>query len=360
MINKQFYTIIKNVPSKAVIIMLTKDELFLIEKNYSLELLPEKITCVPGGDVNKAYQVQSATHSYLLKKMESSEYERAYNVTQNEIKTSISFVESICREQQRFGNVVPALEGKSGVFMENKNYFYMLFPYVNGSVIENQAIDSEMINQISHKLFQIHHETISYDLVFSKQKNDHYIQVAHMLVQNPYWAKLDKILKYLPIFEKTKKITRFILANQNDLKQSIDTMSLDSVCHNDLKPKNVLWNKNKDFWIIDWEAACDFDHRVDYLDTLLAWCIEANAGVFTLNQEKVSAFQGPYYLAPEELPHAMNIVILKWCFWLYFCLLKGMQHPTKALHYAHHAKIALGYLSLLLDKRDLQFLATRQ
>lgn len=340
--------------------MLTRDELILIEKNYSLELLPKKTTYVSGGDVNEAYQVQSATHSYLLKKIQVSEYEQIYNLTQHEIKTSLSFVEGICREQQPFGNVIPALEGKSGVFMENKNCFYMLFPYVNGSVIENQAIDNEMINQISHKLFQMHHETISYDLVFSKQKNAHYIQLAHMLVQNVCWAKLDMILKYLPFFEKAKKITRFIHATQNDLEQSIDTLSLDSVCHNDLKPKNVLWNKNKEFWIIDWEAACDFDHRADYLDTLLAWCIEENAGVFIINPRKVSAFQEPYYIAPEELRHAMNIVILKWYFWFYFCLLKGIQHPTKTLHYAHHAKIALGYLNLLIDKRDLGFLTTRK
>jgi thiamine kinase-like enzyme len=132
------------------------------------------------------------------------------------------------------------------------------------------------------------------------------------------------------------------------------------VCHNDLKPKNVLWNKNKDFWIIDWEAACDFDHRADYLDTLLAWCIEEKSGVFTINPDKVIVFQDTYYIAPEELPHAMNIVILKWYFWFYFCLLQWMKHPMKIPHYASNAKIALGYLNLLIDKRDLGFLVTRK
>jgi len=171
---------------------------------------------------------------------------------------------------------------------------------------------------------------------------------------------LDWFLKYLTFFEQIKKITRFILDTQDDLEQSINALSLDSVCHNDLKPKNVLWNKNKDFWIIDWEAACDFDHRADYLDTLLAWCIEENAGAFTINPDKVIAFQGPYYMAPEELHHAMNIVILKWCFWFYFCLLKAMQHPRRIPHYAYHAKSALGYLNLLIGKRDLEFLATRK
>ncbi|BCA97096.1 hypothetical protein TUM19329_34570 [Legionella antarctica] len=313
-----------------------------------------------GGDVNQAYQVQSTTSAYLLKKIELSEYERVYKATQNEIKTSLSFVEGICREQQRFGNVVPAIEGKSGVFLENNNFAYMLFPFVNGAVVENLAIDNEMIDRISHKLFQMHHGTISYDRDFSKQKNAHYIQVAHMLVENPHWAKLDWALKYLTFFEKLKKISRFILDNKHDLVQSIDALSLDSVCHNDLKPKNVLWNENKDFWVIDWEAACDFDHRADYLDTLLAWCIEESAGNFRINPDKVIAFQGPYYIAPEELHHAMNIVILKWCFWFYFCLSKGMQHPMRVPHYAYHAKIALGYLNLLISKRDLDFLATRE
>ncbi|MCL9683046.1 phosphotransferase [Legionella maioricensis] len=340
--------------------MLTRDELILIEENYSLELLPEKITYMPGGDVNEAYQVQSATNSYLLKKIELSEYARVYKATQDEIKTSLSFSEDICRKQQQFGNVVPALKGKSGVFVESKNYFYMLFPYVDGSVIENLAIDNEMISRISHKLFQMHHGAISYDQDFSKHKSAHFLEVAHTLVENSYWAKLDKVLNYFTPFEPIKKITRFILDSQDGLEQSINALSLESVCHNDLKPKNVLWNKDKDFWIIDWEAACDFDHRADYLDTLLAWCIEENARVFTINPDKVIAFQGPYYIAPEELHHAMNIVILKWYFWLYFCLLKGMQHPTRIPHYAYHAKIALGYLNLLIDKRDLSFLVTRK
>lgn len=337
--------------------MLSRNELMLIEKNYSIILDHNKIKPIPGGDVSLAYQIQSADNHYFIKKIKLDGYIQEFNATTEDIKKSLSFIETICKEQSRFGNVIPAMEGQAGVYLEANNSLFILFPYIEGKIIENKAITNEMIASISQRLYTIHHEKIIYDKAFSQKRNSYFLTAANLLIQHPLWPKLETTLSRLPFFPRIKKTIQFMADNKKEFLYSLQSMSLDVICHNDLKPKNVLWNTDKQYWIIDWEVACDFDQQVDYLDTLLAWCIEEEKGSLRINPEKVAAFQKAYYLFSYQMYDAMNVVIIKWYFWLYACLIKIVKNPTKFLNYWPNVSRALRYIELLITHRDLSFLA---
>lgn len=332
------------------------NDLTIIENQYSVPLKTAEIKSLSGGDVNLTYLATTKESQYIIKKIKLDTYEKVYHVEPTQVKQSLIFVEQVCHEFEAYGNIITALKTGDNVFLELDDALVMVFPYVAGTVKENLEVSTEMVGCIAEKLLQLHNTPSNYNRSFSKQKFDYYISAAQRLCQFPHWPKINRVLSNQPFLPKLKKAIDFMTRNHDKFIESLQAINAESVCHNDLKPKNVLWGKEKQFWVIDWEAACDFDHRSDYLDTLLAWSIEMNKGVFSINFDKLNHFQRIYYIAENELQHAMNIVILKWYFWLYFCLDKCLSHVTRMNHYLGHAKAALGYIVLLIDHHDTKFL----
>lgn len=336
--------------------VLSANEIIQIEKNYSLKVNSKEIIPVSGGDVNQTYQIQTSENKYIVKKIDLKKHTKKYRASEEDIKKSICFAEDICQEQKRLGNVAPAVKGNSGIFLEVQHNLLILYPFVKGQIFENEKITNDMVTLISRRLYSLHHEKIAYDITFSRKKNSYITAGGQQIATHHLWHKLQPIVKHLPFFPRFKATFQFITENQEALLHSIQSMSVESVCHNDLKPKNVLWGGDKNYWIIDWEAACDFDHRVDYLDTLLAWCIEIHDNSFTINREKIAFFQEAYYLSVDELHSAMNIVILKWIFWFSFNLVNCIEHPGKLSQSTAQVRLALGFINLLIENLQLGFL----
>ncbi|KTC88772.1 phosphotransferase [Fluoribacter dumoffii] len=332
--------------------MLNANEVKQLESNYDIQIIPQEIYSVSGGDINSTYLIKTSSGQYIVKRIALDEYVREYKTTIEDVKKSLCFSEQISKAQLAFGNAITAIEGEKGVLLETGPGVLMLYPYVEGTICEDQQISLNMVRSISRRLKTLHHATISYDHEFSSKKFAIYIDIVNQLVSHPGW----NYLKLLTIFPRLKTVISFMRDNRELLKKSIRHISKESVCHNDLKPKNILWTKDtKDYWIIDWEAAADFDHRTDYLDTLVAWCIEKKDSGLLLNPEKVTAFQEEYYIPKEELTHATNITILKWYFWLYFCISKCFKKPKEFSHYLYHANYSIHYIEFLIHQ-ELNFL----
>lgn len=339
--------------------MLSQNEWLSLEENYALHFTRQSIKPIAGGDVNQAYQVASGATHYLIKKINLRTYAKEYRANPEEIRCSLRFIEAVCRQYLPDGHVIPAISGHHGPIFEVNHVVYLLYPYVEGRIIENQALSLDQVGKIARQLKQIHQQTIHYDAVFSQNKYHRYVNVGLALAHHPFWGRFKTSLTRAPGLVRLKKAVRFMAEHCIEFDTSVRTMAMNPVCHNDLKPKNVLWGKDGQYWIIDWEAACDFDHQADYLDTLLAWVIEDHEGKLRINSNKVYAFQQQYFINPDGLQAAVYVVLLKWYFWWYFCLAKLVKHPLKIPHYWHHAQLALKYINLIIDHRDLAFLKTR-
>ena len=98
-------------------------------------------------------------------------------------------------------------------------------------------------------------------------------------------------------------------------------MSAVGICHNDLKPKNVLWQESGEFWIIDWDAVGLFDLAADHLDTGLSWATHFADGKLEFDAQKMAAFFQEYPLHDmDKFENSLHLVTVKWCYWLVFCL----------------------------------------
>jgi len=229
--------------------MLNKDELQNITQNYNVNFNAQQITQLAGGDVNNTYLLQSDMGQYVIKKILLEQYVDDYQTTIDEVTQSLLFIEEITRKQQSLGNVITAIAGNSGTVLHTDGIAYILYPFFQGEILENNKITLPMIKQISQRLERLHHHKFSYDNKMSQQKFNRFINVGRSILDSPILSRLDNIKYLIP---KLKPIINFITENKASLSESIKLCTPESVCHNDLKPKNVLWASEDNFAIIDW------------------------------------------------------------------------------------------------------------
>ncbi|CEK10174.1 phosphotransferase [Legionella hackeliae] len=335
--------------------MLKKNKIIQIEEFWELKINRSTLACLSGGDINKSYFVNTSTGKYIIKHINILQYIKSYRTNKVETLQSLSFVETVAKVQKE--NVVSAVEGKKGFFLEDDNQIFILYPFKDGRVVVNDEIQVPMVSQIANKLHEIHNSSKSYDKKFAQDKGERYYTIAKQLIFSRWWELINKFSKSLHLFPRLNHISHFLITNQGLFLQALEAMSINKLCHNDLKPKNVLWSKNKDhFWILDWEAASEFDYRADYLDTLIAWSVECAKDKLSFNTEKVHVFQETYGLIREELELSIYIVLVKWYFWLAFCLSKCLRQPPQAFNQIPFIKEAITYIEFIIDKKELTML----
>lgn len=337
--------------------MLSSLDKQLIARFYNVNLEKARIGTVGGGDVNTTFLIELPQKKFILKKIHLEQYIKEYQTSIHEIIQSIHFSEAVCQAYAFTEHVVPAIKGENGVLLLIHDYGYLLYPFVDGSILENTQITNTMVSRIGRMLSAIHHTPIEYEKVFSEKKQYRYTEAGLAILNNRHLEKLRYLSRLLPWSRRLSRAIRYLIHNKDDFKQAIYTMSRDAVCHNDLKPKNVLWQDEENFWVIDWEAAADFDFKVDYLDTLIAWCMEDIDGKLTINQDKVRAFTKAYPIPKDaQSKNTFLIVLLKWYFWLYFCISKAFKEPREFRHYYYHAKQALRIIDFLIENQSLALL----
>ncbi|ASQ46487.1 phosphotransferase [Legionella clemsonensis] len=335
--------------------MLATNIIHKIEEFWDLQLNQDNLRSLTGGDTNKSYFADTSIGKCVIKNINILQYIRDYQTSREELFQSINFVENVAKIQN--GNVVCAVEGKKGFFLENKDNIYLLYPYKNGQALSNNEIKAGMISLIAAKLGDIHRIQKNYDKVLAQRKGERYYMIAEQLINNKIWTLFHKVSQITHLFPRLKDISIFLVSHQILFLQALQEASLNALCHNDLKPKNVLWTKeNNHFWILDWETASEFDYRIDYLDTLIAWSVEYSNNHLTLNPEKACAFQEAYPLRREELGLNVYLVLLKWYFWLCFCLRKCLRHPTLVFTQLSLIQEAIDYIECIITEKELTML----
>ena len=161
------------------------------------------------------------------------------------------------------------------VIFDNNKYYFYVYNYFEGQSVFAEKITKKHCEKIGDTLAKIHNissnantqsfSTVEYDFlnyaecfknkdkqIYQKLKNN--INILNCMCDN-----YNKNIKYLP--------------------------QIETICHNDLDPKNVLWN-NDNFAIIDLECLSYSNPYLEVFETLLQW-----SGINTLNIN-IDCFKG--------------------------------------------------------------------
>lgn len=294
---------------------------FMLEK-YQLGHLVGEIISLSGGDINDSYLINTTTGEYILKIIDSVNYAKNYQVEKNELIYSLELSEKIARLMAE-SNIpaITALEHDKQPITIINNEILLIYPFIHAKPTAPQEINTHKIQEIAKILSKIHTLDLKYEPALKKWSLAS--DLVSKILEQKIWNYLLLANLSLSVNKLVYGLDEFIQSIYSSLKQDILTSSDLILTHNDLKPKNVLWADNKEFFIIDWEAAGYMPIATDYLDTMLSWCLESTDEKLILNPTKAKLFRESYGTEPQLIvidAKSINITIAKWLVWLAFCI----------------------------------------
>lgn len=303
--------------------MLTSADLHQLSRSHEMDFGSHPaISSVAGGDVSEAYLVEGHGARHFIKKTRIKSLPRIATRPESAFEY-IDFQEETVRQLGRSLPAVAALQTHDGgrFYTRTRHHILLLYPAVAGTAKAVGDVSPEMLGRIARALLRLHAAQPQFNAVLARERLEQYRNIGFSVLNSSLWKVLSRIPLPRKAFPHLSCALKYIAGQNVALAQAVKDISAVGICHNDLKPKNVLWQESGDFWIIDWDAVGLFDMAADHLDTALAWSTDFSEGALEFSPEKLQAFLQDYPLPdPGKFEHSRQLVTVKWCYWLIFSL----------------------------------------
>lgn len=303
--------------------MLTSADLHQLSRSHQLNFgRHPSISRVAGGDVSETYILEGNGGRYFIKKTRI----KSLPGTAARPESAFEYIDFQEETVQQFGRSLPAvaaIQTKDGgaFYTRTRHHLMLMYPAVAGAARAVGDISPEMLGRIAKALLRLHAEQPEFDAAVAQERLEQYRNIGFSVLNSSLWNVLARIPLPQKLFPHLSCALKYIAGQNVALAQAVKDISAVGICHNDLKPKNVLWQESGEFWIIDWDAVGLFDIAADHLDTALAWSTDFSAGALEFWPEKLQAFLQDYPLPDAgKFPHSRQLVTVKWCYWLIFSL----------------------------------------
>src|SRR3990167_4487864 len=246
--------------------------------------LSEPIPCV-GGLLHRVYQFDTSKCQFVIKFLNPAICSRPSYLDRYRI------TECIAGELSKHTSVINAMLYQNNPFFIFNDETVMVFSYVKGKPLMQNKIRPYHVKQIAHAL--------------SKQ------------LQNCF-PMLEFILKNISKHEGILK---------NNLV----------ISHRDCDPKNVLWDADDHFYIIDWESAGLINKKKDVIATAIYWSLDDS---FKINLDHLSVFlkayqeENPNVICRDEIEAGFYGFMGDWLGWLEFNLLRIQNNSESSEEYS--------------------------
>lgn len=227
-------------------------------KTYNLGELKstEKLT---GGLMHKMYKVETTKDTYCIKELNSEVMSRdtAYN----------NFIISEQISNLANENKLPvsnALLIDNKYLLKQNNNYYMVFKYIEGKTLKDEEITTSHCQKIGKILASIHN--LDYTKINLKEniiKTSEYYEWKDY-IKSPNFNNMSYKELYLTNYNKYYSLLSRAVERYND------SNTIQTICHCDMDPKNVMWSNDKPI-IIDWESSTMSNPNIELLEVALNW-----------------------------------------------------------------------------------------
>ena len=246
-------------------------------KECELGNLQKEPARVSGGLLNRMYKVQTDRGIFAIKLL-NPEVMKRENTKQNHIFAET--VSNIAKDNNVSCLPAKIIDGK--ILQQVDGYYFLIFDWIEGKTITDEAITIEKVKKVSKELLKIH----KIDFKELKEKCKAYYD-TDAIDWKFYIEKIDN-----------KKIKILLLDNRDNFteldKQSIKSLKIISknmvISHRDLDLPNILWDSNENPIIIDWESSGLINPSMEVIDTAWNW----SGGQNYFDKEKFNAFVTTY------------------------------------------------------------------
>ena len=227
-------------------------------KEYNLgEVI--NISKISGGLMHKMFKVDTTKGIYCIKVLNPEVMSR------KEAYSNFVISESVSNLAKK--NEIPvsnALEIKGNYLTKLDDMYYIVFDYVNGKTLKDDEIIINHCKKIGNILAHVH--LLDYKEIGLEPNIQEYKKLYdwESYINNHNFNKMSYKDLYLNNYKKYNSLLKRVIErfNESNINQAI--------CHNDMDPKNVMWNNDNPI-IIDWECACISNPERELLEVALCW-----------------------------------------------------------------------------------------
>lgn len=215
----------------------------------------------------------------------------------------------------------PELISLNNSFVQSyKDLLFYMMEFIPGSDRNPSSLSLEQKKQIAKTLATIHQT----DIASFKQENFtrkayFFAQAWQTFIQGNGIALINTLAKEYIGCGMKKFIDRVSKVVTYDSILRLCQNQFTVLTHSDIKPKNVIWNSNDQFFIIDWDELCLSRAEADFVDTVTSWVVQKNDQAYSLDMSTAKIFRDAYKrpLSLEDID--VYISAAKWMFWVMTC-----------------------------------------
>ena len=252
-----------------------KDIFSKLCNKYDLGGLMEEPVIVTGGLMHKMYKVVTGQGSYAVKVLNPDIMKRS-EALQNMINS-----ERVSNQLREVVSLIAAKEFGNHHVPEEGGMYFMVFDWIEGKPIYAPEIREYHCEQIGRMLGKIHAADIRIDGIKKEVSSRKAYNWSDFLKE----AEVQNIKKnagekrednpeedWISLFEK--EVPHIIRWDIQVTESQEKLAGYQVISHRDLDPKNVMW-KEKNPYIIDWEAAGYVNPYQELVEVLNYWIVDA-------------------------------------------------------------------------------------
>ena len=213
---------------------------------------------IEGGLLNKIFKISTTKGNYALKLLNPEV------ISRKDGKKNIIFTEKVSNIAKSKGiKCISAHEINGELIHSIENKHFLIFDWFEGKPITEEELTLEKCNKIAKELALLHR------INFNEIKND--CDIYYELDEINFDFYLSKINN-----KEIKKLLNEVKDRFSELdKESIKNMEYIKnnlvISHRDLDLPNILWDKNDEPVIIDWETSGLVNPTLEVIDTAWNW-----------------------------------------------------------------------------------------
>ena len=277
-------------------------------KKLQIGKLIEEPRRLSGGFLHKMYSLSTDNGKYAVKLLNPFIMQRE---TAMENFRTAEYFEAILEEAGL--PVLPAIVfGGKKMQVISGQYFYV-FRWFSGKALQPCSITKEHVKCIGETLARIHR----LESLVTGEKTD---------TVRINWAQYEEKLSIQEpeIGQLLEESLVFLEEMQSAANEAIKKLpAICAVCHNDMDPKNVLWD-GAEYRVIDLECLGYGDPQIELIETALCWSGLDDCHVDT---ELFSAFLSAYAKAGGKIPEDLHAAYHANCgrlYWLEYCVQRAL------------------------------------
>lgn len=302
---------------------LTQTTLDQISHHFHIGKVSSPPVFVPGGKLHQVWKLSIDENNYALKRLE--------------ISTSSSLV-GLYRETQKIAEkfqqnnipVITALQSSGDPVCVLKNYYFMIFDWIEGEKISPQNITCDHAAKMGFVLSQMHQLNLTSASFDTSMLNEEFYDHSFSKKQ---WQDLvvravSMKISHADILENTLPLIIKVCDQAEQTTQTLKSHRI--ISHRDASPNNVIWQNRHSPIVIDWELAGLIHPTVDLLGGAFDWSVVKSNEV---SIKKFKAFISAYLEGGghlENITDAFYALMGIWLSWMEFNLKRFIDHKTSA------------------------------